>query len=484
MTSKSPFIFPPPPPPPRVVQQDINNVYVDFSYVRARGRRGGTTRVGNRGNSWSRNHPSQSLDSTHNTSPHYPSSKDDIEIAGDPVGHNVATGANAASCSRLPGGQGVQHPYITQPSGKARSSNGRVVFQPRDHKYDHRPSGIFESARKVKTAPAVPNFSAIALPPCPTSSEGSLDHVDKKRKFNSLGLTPGLYTEGEEEGKGEEEAVDEEVVAGKAASAKSLSFVFKGKETHLDNPSELAAWLEERRNRYPTKRRMVEKLQQAHKEHGTRALQQSSSIRPHDKVQGQVENAVEGAEQGETNGYGARKLHKLKGTQTSEQLKAIGEKAQWGLKEDRYVLKCAKQRTANALSDETSAGFDHGTISGSLDKITTNGGTEEGSGKFTTNENLSKPSGSGSGPGSSLYSAPGRARAEDHSSDVRPAESLAPQRCLMDEQRGQCSHPNWCKFLHAGLHGLYRPYDAALAGRHVRSRPRGRIGLFQRVSMT
>ncbi|KAJ9669337.1 hypothetical protein H2201_000689 [Coniosporium apollinis] len=95
---------------------------------------------------------------------------------------------------------------------------------------------------KAKVAPQVPNFGfAFSTPQAANPPADSTDKPKKKkrRKHNQLGLTP----KGEEHEDSEDE-IDEEAAFANAGGA---------------TPTDLAAWIEERKNRFPTKARIEEK---------------------------------------------------------------------------------------------------------------------------------------------------------------------------------------------------------------------------------
>lgn len=86
------------------------------------------------------------------------------------------------------------------------------------------------------------------------AKSGEKKKKKKKRKTNTLGLTPGTdeYQDSEEE---EEDDVDEE--------SKLAASILNGAEAK--EPSDLAAWLEERRKKWPTKARIEQKDAEAAK---------------------------------------------------------------------------------------------------------------------------------------------------------------------------------------------------------------------------
>lgn len=90
----------------------------------------------------------------------------------------------------------------------------------------------------------------------------------KKRKANSLGLTPRLVEDSQVQS--EDEAVDEEAGVPQFAATTSL-IIQHGTETFdLSDPVQLQAWKEERRKRFPTKARIAEREAEARRERDER----------------------------------------------------------------------------------------------------------------------------------------------------------------------------------------------------------------------
>ena len=110
------------------------------------------------------------------------------------------------------------------------------------------------------TAPAVPSFGAPLTNPVP-ALKGNVSQPKQKRKRqnNQLGLTP----KGEEPEYSDEDLDEEAKLAASLASSKSgdqplHSFEYRGKLMKLNTPEEIAAWIEERRKRFPTKLKVAE----------------------------------------------------------------------------------------------------------------------------------------------------------------------------------------------------------------------------------
>lgn len=117
-------------------------------------------------------------------------------------------------------------------------------------------------AMEGRAAPAVPSFG-LSLP-APIQSPRSQSTADeprsKKRKYNQLGLTPS--TEIRESSEEQEDVDDNE--EGKLAStvpqrSTTLQVCYKGETSTLLSASDIAAWIEERKKKWPTKARAAER---------------------------------------------------------------------------------------------------------------------------------------------------------------------------------------------------------------------------------
>ncbi|RAK91305.1 hypothetical protein BO79DRAFT_191342 [Aspergillus costaricaensis CBS 115574] len=114
-------------------------------------------------------------------------------------------------------------------------------------------------APRVPAPPPVPSFGNPLPVKPPPPADATRKPKKKKRKHNQLGLTP--RTE-EHESSEDEDDVDEEArLAGGAAAADTaaLKVTYRGKTSTLQSPEEIAAWIEERRKRYPTQAKVEEK---------------------------------------------------------------------------------------------------------------------------------------------------------------------------------------------------------------------------------
>jgi len=117
------------------------------------------------------------------------------------------------------------------------------------------------SGPKAQVAPSVPSFGAPLLPakpPAPLSSEGGL----KPRPQTNLGLIPSAHDPQESDPEDDEDEEVDEEAALSALSNGPLSFEFNGELSTLGSSADIAEWIEERKKRWPSKRRVEEKEQE------------------------------------------------------------------------------------------------------------------------------------------------------------------------------------------------------------------------------
>lgn len=123
------------------------------------------------------------------------------------------------------------------------------------NKRDH--ASAFSKPR-IPAPPAVPSFGN-PLPTKPPPPSDATRKPKKKRKHNQLGLTP--KTE-EHESSEEDDDMDEEsklTSGGTGAATAALRFTYKGRTATLQTPEEIAAWIAERKKRFPTRAKAEEK---------------------------------------------------------------------------------------------------------------------------------------------------------------------------------------------------------------------------------
>jgi Nuclear fragile X mental retardation-interacting protein 1 (NUFIP1)/CCCH-type zinc finger len=111
------------------------------------------------------------------------------------------------------------------------------------------------SAPRTPAPPPVPGFGnpLPAKPPAPV--DAARKTRKKKRRHNQLGLTPKAE---EHESSEEEDDVDEEAKLAQGLGT-GLQFTYKGRTSTLQSSADIAAWIEERKKRFPTQTRIEER---------------------------------------------------------------------------------------------------------------------------------------------------------------------------------------------------------------------------------
>jgi hypothetical protein len=115
---------------------------------------------------------------------------------------------------------------------------------------------------RTPAPPAVPSFGNPLPSKPPPAADATRKPKKRKRKHNQLGLTPKAD---DHESSEEEEDVDEEskLAQTSADAAAPLQFSYRGQTATLQSQSDIAAWIAERKKRFPTQARIDEKKKAA-----------------------------------------------------------------------------------------------------------------------------------------------------------------------------------------------------------------------------
>ncbi|MCJ1324041.1 hypothetical protein MMC10_000703 [Thelotrema lepadinum] len=165
--------------------------------------------------------------------------------------NDVQDGAYAASPNHSYGATSTHYKIDNRPQN---SSRGRGLKRQYGEAFVHR-----DVKPKPLTAPAVPSFGAPLVNPTPSvQKEAAQIKKKKKRQHNQLGLTPKP-----DEPEYSDDDVDEEAKLAASLTRTDgpqplFSFSYQGRLTKLNSPEEIAAWIEERRKRFPTKLKVAE----------------------------------------------------------------------------------------------------------------------------------------------------------------------------------------------------------------------------------
>lgn len=214
-----------------------------------------------------------------------------------PPGRDTNSQLNATvSASRMQGPPihlGCHEQRYTTPSVTASNGQGHPYGFNRggtvvsSHLSSHSPSQVYDSrgskrgygeafgrGRQVQSAskghapPCVPSFGgALPLPTKPEPLSAELKGgKEQKRKYNQLGLTPKT---GEHELSDDAEEDDQDEETRLAATATDgtgqlpiLQVNYKGQTSTLQSSADIAAWIAERRKKFPTKARVAEAAEQ------------------------------------------------------------------------------------------------------------------------------------------------------------------------------------------------------------------------------
>ncbi|KAJ5577833.1 uncharacterized protein N7459_006797 [Penicillium hispanicum] len=149
------------------------------------------------------------------------------------------------------------------------------------------------SAPRTPAPPPVPSFGNPLPSKPPPAADATRKPKKRKRKHNQLGLTP--KTE-EHESSEEEEDVDEESKL--ALDGGPLQFTYKGQTATLQSSSDIAAWIAERKKKFPTQSRIDEKKKVAEEAKAARDAARQEREREKERQREQKELARKPSEEG------------------------------------------------------------------------------------------------------------------------------------------------------------------------------------------
>lgn len=369
------------------------------------------------------------------------------------------------------------------------------------------------AAPRVPAPPPVPSFGNPLPSKPPAPADTSRKPKKKKRKHNQLGLTP--KTE-EHESSEEEDDADEEtrLAAGGTAASAALQVTYRGRTSTLQNSADIAAWIEERKKRFPTQARIEERkkaMEDAKKEkkakeesqrqqkearklamaHGKRDQEKHGQIeQPRDSID--PANAAAKAKlkaeklrrkllkeekriaQAEAD---AERARKLEGSQEDfSQPSAVPKPAIQEMDEDRGLepdsqgdhAKDAHRAQLRAENREPSTAYDEGTISDSDSNTDDSDWTSSSGSDLSSSDSAISESEDDSAPEKATSRREGPERVPP------PARDEKKQLCRHFARTGRCPRGKACKFVHEKL-------ERATKAKPVESK--GRKGLLQAVSV-
>ena len=233
-----PFTFPPPPPPPPPSTLQNTLPSKDFA---GRGR-------GGRGN--------------------YQSFQQNNRGRGQYSARGGQRGAYSNRGSTVSYSRGGNTPSYQQQSCPSRHEDASYTVQKRDHAtaFQARPQSTLRNSRPL-APPAVPSFGVdfgAILPQRPELKPDAKQvfPTASTKKTNILGLTPvGPQSDSEEDdGDGDAET---KLAGGSPTNINLLQFEYRGQTATLSTPEEVAAWIAERRKRFPTEAKREEAQREA-----------------------------------------------------------------------------------------------------------------------------------------------------------------------------------------------------------------------------
>jgi len=145
---------------------------------------------------------------------------------------------------------------LSVPRGSPSTLENTRVEQPTSFQKRSHETAFSDGARKnarPPAAPAVPSFTAgladllASKTSHPSPQKPQPTPKDKPR--NALGLTPSKFDESASE---DEDDTEEETRLANDAGAHDLQFSYRGRTAALRTPAEIAAWIAERKSRFPT----------------------------------------------------------------------------------------------------------------------------------------------------------------------------------------------------------------------------------------
>ncbi|KAI1962988.1 hypothetical protein LOZ58_002612 [Ophidiomyces ophidiicola] len=146
--------------------------------------------------------------------------------------------------------------------GQQRNFGG--VDRRSQNRSNKRPHSTAFSQRPAENQPTAPLPIPIFGNPLPSKPPPAIDATrkakKKRRKYNQLGLTP--RTEDHESSE-EDDDINEELRLAMLMKGSELKVTYRGRTATLQSAADITAWLQDRRQRYPTAARIAEKAKES-----------------------------------------------------------------------------------------------------------------------------------------------------------------------------------------------------------------------------
>ncbi len=161
---------------------------------------------------------------------------------------------------------------LPPPRGRGHKRSHKEAFGHRERKQG--PSGH-------QTALAVPNFGGplpLPIKPPATENKGKRSKKDKRRN-NKLGLTPKAEDPDSADETEDDENEETKLAADgliESGQSQLLHINYKGRTSTLQSAADIAAWIEVRKKRYPTKARAIQMAEWKHQHEEARKAKQEA----------------------------------------------------------------------------------------------------------------------------------------------------------------------------------------------------------------
>ncbi|CAI7674217.1 unnamed protein product [Penicillium pancosmium] len=250
----------------------------------------------------SASYPPQSTQPYPSNVPHQHAPQNGPIVMGSPWGSDVPPATPAPYGGATPNhghGHGHTHGHGrgSWPSHPPNNHNNHNPKPRPPHKRDH--SAAFNkpqsNAPRTPAAPAVPSFgNPLPCKPPPVAdlnANATRKQKKRKRKHNQLGLTP--KTEDHESSEDEEDVDEESKLAqGGGSESAPLQFSYKGRTATLQSSADIAAWIAERRKKFPTTERVEEKKKVAQEAKDAREAVRREKMNERAKMNGKAAAAA------------------------------------------------------------------------------------------------------------------------------------------------------------------------------------------------
>ncbi|KAL4888690.1 nuclear fragile X mental retardation-interacting protein 1-domain-containing protein [Aspergillus ambiguus] len=367
--------------------------------------------------------------------------------------HGNPGGSFAGAHPRAPGpGPRPFNAYGGAPPGAV------MPHAPANNKRDHKAAfGKLQPAGpRVPAPPAVPSFGNPLPSKPPPPADATRKPKKKKRKHNQLGLTPKTD---EHESSEEEEDVDEESkFAQGGPGGTALQITYRGRTSTLQSAEDIAAWIEERKKRFPTQARIEERkkaMEEAKKAREEAARQKEQ--RRQEMKRAQKDQARDAANPMDEAAKAKQKADKLRRKLQKEQKRV--EKAEADAERARMKVEELQKATS---SQGTPSGNEPETVPGSESQ--TDAAQVESSHQEALDDDAGFSPNAESSDWTSSSGSDSSAESDDSDEDSAPEEATSrregPERvappareakkrvCRHFARTGRCLRGVSCKFLH------------------------------------